>query len=317
MLVQMIAPYTNGLWQVVKQSDYLPWLVVSDVPAAAYGNSSSPVSMFPPHRNTLSLEKLKKDSLDSAAKNEGNPVYRFNSPRGYEDTFASPLEKGVEAREMPLSADKIDGIINTQPPRAGPKEGFLKPAKNIFSSSRRLLSNFKTIYLCIIKVSLRAKRSNLKSRIASPLPLLAMTRDNQFICSDIYARLYTYTGFTGFIFNPVFLLIIAFIGLKLFLSQGFDCEDISNSVFIMLPCDIYYIVERNRKAEEARKKPEKNEKERKKKEEEEKKRVKKITDKLKAISRKLKDNVLSDASLQEIYDAAFEHDIREIIIKRL
>src|SRR3989338_9048467 len=254
MLVQMIAPYTNGLWQVVKQSDYLPcpvgkdWsqgfalpsvaggkqlplsvgslLVGSDLPSAAYSNSSVPFSSFPLHRNAFALEK----SLDSAAKNEGNPVYRFNSPRGYEDTFASPLEKGVEAREMPLSADKIDGIINTQPPRAGPKEGFLKPAKNIFSSSRRLLSNFKTIYLCIIKVSLRAKRSNLKSRIvqpvpsetkefwftkllvcfgftSQPLPLLAMTRDDQFICSDIYTRLYTYTGF---IFNPIFLVTIAF-----------------------------------------------------------------------------------------------------------
>ena len=38
---------------------------------------------------------------------------------------------------------------------------------------------------------------------------------------------------------------------------------------------------------------------------------------MKAISQKLKENVLSDARMQEIYDAAFEHDIREIIIKRL
>src|SRR3989338_3334160 len=330
MLVQMIAPYTNGLWQVVKQSDYLPcpvgkdwsqgfalpsvaggeqlslsdgaWLVGSGVPAAAYSNSSSPVSTFPLHRNAFALEK----SLDSAAKNEGNPVYRFNSPRGYEDTFASPLEKGVEAREMPLSADKIDGIINTQPPRAGPKEGFLKPAKNIFSSSRRLLSNFKTIYLCIIKVSLRAKRSNLKSRIASPLPLLAMTRDNQFICSDIYARLYTYTGF---IFNPVFLLIIAFIGLKLFLSKGFDCGDISNSVFIMLPCYRMFYTEELSK--DAQNKEVKNE-------EEAERRIQDIEESVKEMDEllsELAEEIENDADLDSNVNDSEKHSILDITIR--
>ena len=153
------------------------------------------------------------------------------------------------------NADKIDALVKTQPPRAGPKEGSL-------------ITRLKTAY-------------------------------------------------AGLIFNPLFLLTIAFIGLKLFLDKGFECGNISDILFIMLPCDLYYIVERNRKAEEERKKKVKDEKERKRKEEEEKKRIKKITDKLKAISQKLKENVLSDARMQEIYDAAFEHDIREIIIKRL
>ena len=40
-------------------------------------------------------------------------------------------------------------------------------------------------------MSLRAKRSNLKSKITSSLSLLVMTQGYHFLCSDIYARLYS------------------------------------------------------------------------------------------------------------------------------
>ncbi|MBU1862280.1 MAG: hypothetical protein KKH94_01250, partial [Candidatus Omnitrophica bacterium] len=84
-----------------------------------------------------------------------------------------------------------------------------------------------------------------------------------------------------------------------------------------MPCDYMYVAEQNRRAEELRKKREKDEKKRREQEEKEKEKVKKIIKKLNEISKGLKDKSLNAPDVQEIVNDSFEHDVRELIIKRL